>query len=282
MKASEFKDILYEKDEETGIVTLTLNSPKRKNAFGGTQGLEVKWAADIFQKDDTAYAMIMTGAKDPDNSDPTKEAFSSGGYFRGGDSKSEIPEDLLDQQDPTDIAGKSITEKMWYVDKPIIAAINGLAIGMGFTLPLICADLIYMSEYAYFRLPFVRLNILPEFASTFIIPRLIGMQKSKEIIFLGEPVSAQEAYELGLVNKVVPHDELLPYAREMALKLIPPNGPGMAVRLTKRALHRQLNANIQRALDEENIGLNQAMKSEDFIEAVMARLEKRDPVYKGK
>jgi len=282
MKTSEFKDILYEKDEETGIVTLTLNSPKRKNAFGGTQGIEVRWAADIFKKDDTAYAMIMTGAKDPDNNDPTKEAFSSGGYFRGGDSKSEIPEDLIDQQDPTDIAGKFLTEKLWYIDKPIIAAINGLAIGMGFTIPLSCADLIYMSEHAWIRLPFVRLNILPEFASTFILPRLIGMQRTKEIMFFGESVSAQEAYDLGLVNKVVPHDELLPYAREMALKLIPPGGPGMAVRLTKRALHYQLTGSIQRALDEENIGLNQAFKSEDFAEAVKARIEKRAPIYKGK
>lgn len=281
MKASEFRNILYEKDEKTGIVTVTLNSPKRKNAFGGTQSLELQWAADIFKKDDTAHAMIMTGAKDPDNPDPQKEAFSSGGYFTSGP-REEISDELKDQMDPTDIAGKRFVEKMWYIDKPIIAAINGLAIGMGFTLPLSCADLIYMSEHAWIRLPFVRLNIVPEYASTFILPRLLGMQRTKEIMLLGEPITAREAYELGLVNKVVSHDELLPYAREQALKLIPPGGPGMAVRLTKRALHRQLTGNIQRALDEENIGLNQAFKSEDFTEAVKARIEKRDPVYKGK
>lgn len=281
MKTNEFENILYEKDGETGIVTVTFNAPKRKNAFGGAQGLELRWAADIFNKDDTAYAMIMTGAKDPDNNDPTKEAFSSGGYFSGS-AGLQIREDLKDQMDPTDIAGKMIVEKLWYIDKPIIAAINGLAIGMGFTIPLSCADLIYMSEHAWIRLPFVRLNILPEFASTFILPRLLGMQRTKEIMFFGEQISAQEAYKLGLVNKVVPHDELLPYAREMALKLIPPGGPGMAVRLTKRALHRQLTGSIQRAFDEENIGLNQAFKSEDFAEAVKARIQKRDPVYKGK
>ena len=281
MKAEEFREILYEKDNETGIVTLTLKTPKRKNAFSGLTNLEIWWATDIFQKDASAHAMIITGAKDPDNDNPSKEAFSSGGYFNPN-AKNEISEDLLDQMDPTDIACKRLVEKMWYVDKPVIAAINGLSIGMGFTLPLSCADLIYMSEHAYIRLPFVRLNILPELASTFLMPRLIGMQKTKEIMYLGETVSAAEACKMGLVNKVLPHDELLPYAKEAALKLIPPAGPSMAVRLTKRALHRQLNGEIQRSLDEENIGLNQAFTSEDFTEAVMARIEKREPVYKGR
>ena len=249
--------------------------------MSGVTNLELWWAADIFKKDESAHAMIITGAKDPDNPDPAKEAFSSGGYFHPN-AKNDISEDLLDQMDPTDIAAKKLVEKLWYIDKPVIAAINGLAIGMGFTLPLSCADLIYMSEHAYIRLPFVRLNILPELASTFFLPRLVGMQKTKEIMYLGESVTAQKAYDMGLVNKVLPHEELLPYAEEAALKLIPPNGPSMAVRLTKRAFHQQLNGEIQRALDEENIGLNQAFTSEDFQEAVMARIEKRDPVYKGK
>jgi enoyl-CoA hydratase/carnithine racemase len=280
MKPKDFSEILYQKDERTGIVTVTLNAPKRKNAIGGVMGIELWWAAHIFQKDDTALAMIMTGAKDPDNPDPAKEAFSSGGYFTPN--AAAIDESILDQVDPTDIAAKRLTEKMWYIDKPVIAAINGLAIGMGFTLPLSCADLIYMSEHAWIRLPFVRLGILPELASTFLLPRLLGMQRAKEIMFFGEDIPAQKACEIGLINKVVPHDQLLSYAKEAALKLIPPNGPGAAVKLTKRALHRQLCGNITRALDEENAGLNIAFKSEDFTEGVMARIQKRSPVYKGR
>lgn len=280
MKVREFRDIIYEKDEQSGIVTVTLNTPKRKNALSSYTFLELWWAADIFKKDPTAHAMIMTGAKDPDNDDPTKEAFSSGGYFNPDATKG-VPEDILDQLDPTDIAQKRLVEKMWYVDKPMIAAINGLVIGGAFTMVISCCDLIYMSEYAWIRLPFVRLGILPELASTFFLPRIIGMQRAKEIMYFGEDISAQKAYELGLINKVVPHDELLPYAKERALKLIPPGGPGLAVRLTKHSLHTQLSGNVQRALDEENIGLNKAMKTEDFMEAVMARMQKRDPVYKG-
>lgn len=280
MKTADFKDIVYDKDEK-GIVTIILNTPKRKNALSSYTFLELWWAAHIFQKDDTAHVMIMTGAPDPDNPDPSKEAFSSGGYFNPDATKG-VSEDLLDQLDSTDIAQKRLVEKMWYVDKPVIAAINGLVIGGAFTMALSCCDLIYMSEHAWFRLPFVRLGILPELASTYIMPRLIGMQRTKEIFYFGEDVTARQAYEMGLINKVVSHDELLPYARERASKLIPPDGPGMAVRLTKRALHKQLNGDIQRALDEENIGLNLSMKSEDFMEAVMARMQKRAPVYKGK
>jgi enoyl-CoA hydratase/carnithine racemase len=281
MKAAEFRDIIYDKETDTGIITVTLNTPQRKNALSLYTFLELWWAADIFQKDDSAHVMIITGARDPNNPDPGKEAFSSGGYFNP-DATDGVDPELLDQLDPTDIAQKRVVEKMWALDKPVIAAINGLAIGGAFTLALSCCDLIYMSEHAWFRLPFVRLGLVPELASTFILPRLIGMQKTKELMYFGEDISAAQALELGLVNAVLPHKELLDHVREAAGKLIPPNSPAMAVRLTKRALHRQLNGDIQRALEDENIGLNQAMGSEDFIEAITARMQKRPPVFKGK
>lgn len=281
MKAEQFKDILYEKEEETGIVTVTMNTPRRKNALSAYSFLELWWSVDIFQKDDTAHAMILTGAKDPNHPDPTREAFSAGAAFNP-DATKDIPLDILDQIDSTDIAQKKLVAKLWYLDKPVIAAINGLAIGGAFTMVLSCADLVYMSEHAWARMPFVRLGIAPELASTFILPRLIGMQRTKQLMYFGEDIPATRAFELGLINEVVPHDQLLAHAREAALKLIPPGGPGLAVRLTKRALHRQLNGEIQRALDEENIALNQSIDSEDFMEAVTARMQKRDPVYKGK
>jgi enoyl-CoA hydratase/carnithine racemase len=281
MKAAEFRDIIYDKETDTGIITVTLNTPQRKNALSLYTFLELWWAADIFQKDDSAHVMIITGARDPNNPDPGKEAFSSGGYFNP-DATDGVDPELLDQLDPTDIAQKRVVEKMWALDKPVIAAINGLAIGGAFTLALSCCDLIYMSEHAWFRLPFVRLGLVPELASTFILPRLIGMQKTKELMYFGEDIPAARALELSLVNAVLPHEELLAHVREVAGKLIPPNSPAMAVRLTKRALHRQLNGDIQRALEDENLGLNQAMGSEDFIEAITARMQKRPPVFKGK
>jgi 2-(1,2-epoxy-1,2-dihydrophenyl)acetyl-CoA isomerase len=281
MKAEQFKDILYDREEETGIVTVTMNTPRRKNALSAYSFLELWWAADIFQKDDTTHVMIMTGAKDPGNPDPKKEAFSSGAAFDPSALEG-LPPELVDQIDPTDIAQKKLVTKLWYLDKPVIAAVNGLVIGGAFTMILSCADLIYMSEHAWARMPFVRLGIAPELASTFILPRLIGMQRTKQLTYFGEDIPAARAFELGLINEVVSHDDLLTRAREAALKLIPPGGPGMSVRLTKRALHRQLDGEIQRALDEENVALNQSIGSEDFVEAVTARIQKRDPVYKGR
>lgn len=152
---------------------------------------------------------------------------------------------------------------------------------IGFTLPLSCADLIYMSEHAWLQMPFVRIGLIPEFVSTFVLPRFMGFQRAKEIFYFGKKVNANEAVSLGLANEVLPHDELFSYARKMASKLIPPNGAGLALSLTKRALHAPLIQDMSRALDFENEGLNLAVTSADFEEAVLSRIEKRKPFLKG-
>jgi 2-(1,2-epoxy-1,2-dihydrophenyl)acetyl-CoA isomerase len=281
MKVEDFKDILYEKDETTGIVTITLNTPKRKNALSFVSFLELFYAVDEMEKDDTARAMIITGAKDPDSRDATTEAFCSGGYFNMKLIQ-EIPEEIQAEIDLTDIAQKKLCLKFFSLDKPVIAAINGLSIGAGFTMPLAAADLIYMSEHAWIQLPFVGLGIVPEFALTYFLPRLMGFQKAKEIVYFRKRVSAQQALEWGWVNDVVTHDELIPHAREMARKLIPPEGPGLAVKLAKRAFHKPYMDSLAAALDVENEGLNQGVMTYDFGEALKSRKEKRAPVFRGK
>lgn len=281
MRIEEFKDIRYEKDVETGIVTLTINQPKRKNAMSSLTFLEMFWAVEHMEQDDTALALIITGAKDPDVNDPEKESFSSGGYF-SPHALDGVSDEVKQQIDFQDIAQKKLTLKMWEFEKPVIAAINGLSIGAGFTMPFGCADLIYASEHAWFRLPFVNLGIVPEFSITYLLPRLLGPQKAKEIMYFGDKKTAQEFYELGLINKVVPHGELLEYSKKMALRLIPPGGAGLAVKLTKKAIHQPVVDNITTALDIENEGLNAAVSTEDFFEGMAARAQKRPPVYKGK
>jgi enoyl-CoA hydratase/carnithine racemase len=285
MKVEEFRDIRYEKESDTGIVTLTLNTPKRKNALSFYTFLELFWAVESMDRDEEAKVMIITGAKDPDSNDPRNEAFSSGAYLTfesPGEGDPMSRDEIKAQIDTTDRTQKKLTLRMWQLDKPVIAAINGLAIGGGLTFPLACADLIYLSEFAWARLPFVSLGIIPEFASSFLLPRLMGFHRAKEIIYLGEKLSAQELLQLGLVNKVLPHDDLIPYAREMALRLIPPQGAGYAVRLTKRILHKSLIEAVTQALDRENQGFDQAVSTQDFSEAITARMAKRQPVFKGK
>ena len=287
MDPHDFKKIIYDKDDATGIVWVTINSPDKKNAFTYLSFLELWQAVEIMEQDDDAEVMILTGAKIPNNDDPRREAFSSGGYFDPsedgalGKGEAKADENVAAQIDFTDIAQKRLTLKMWQFEKPVIAAINGLAIGAGFTLPLACADFIVASEHAWAQLPFVRIGIVPEFASTFLLPRLLGYQKAKELIYLGERLTAAQLLEKGLINKIVPHDQLLDAAKEMAMQLIPPLGPGQAVRLTKKAMHKPLVAELTAHLDLENEGLNIAIQSSDLNESIMARIEKRSPVYKG-
>ena len=280
MQVSEFTNIIYDMDDQTGIVTVTINRPEIKNALTLMVLFELYWAVDAIENDPDARAMILTGAKSAEDSDPTSEAFSSGGYFNLADLEA-LDEKTKSAIDLTDIAQKKLCLKMWQLDKPVIAAINGLAIGGGFTIPLACADLIYISEYAWVRLPFISLGLIPELASSYLLPRLVGFQRAKEIFFFGEKLPASKLYDMGLVNKVVAHPELLPYAKQMALKLIPPQGAGLAARLAKKALHGPLIEAVTRALDAENEGLNRTIASADFWEAIAARKEKREPVFKG-
>ena len=280
MKVDEFNNIIYEMDAKTGIVTVTINRPEIKNALTILVLLELYWAADAVENDSSVKAMILTGGKSANRKDPAGEAFSSGGYFNLADLEA-LDDKTKANIDLTDIAQKRLCLKMWQLEKPVIAAINGLAIGGGFTIPLAVADLIYISEHAWVKLPFINLGLLPELASSYLLPRLVGFQRAKEIIFFGEQISASKLSEMGLVNKVLPHDDLVPYATQMALKLIPPRGAGLATRLAKKALHKPLIGAVTRALDIENEGLNKAIGSVDFWEALAARQEKREPVFKG-
>jgi 2-(1,2-epoxy-1,2-dihydrophenyl)acetyl-CoA isomerase len=281
MTDRDFENIRYEKEDQTGIVTLTLCPPERKNALDMLSFLELFQAAEQFAADDTAYAMIITGAVNPAFPDPAKEAFSSGGNFDVAAYEKLSPE-IKAEIDITDIAQKRFTLRMWELDKPVIAAVNGLAVGGGFTMCLSCADLVYASEHAWAELPFSRLGIVPELASTYVLPRLLGFHKAKEVLFFEGRMSAQRLLELGLINGVLPHNELLPFVRERALHLAPPRGAWQSIRMTKRAIHAPLMESLRQALDVENAGLNRAFGTADFFEGLMARRERRTPVFTGR
>ncbi len=276
-----YKYILYDKDPDSGIVQVTLNRPEIKNALGILMLLDLYRAAEAFEKDDTAYAMILTGAVPADNSDPIQEAFSSGAYLDFAELES-LDEETKKEVDLTDLAQKRLCLKLWQINKPIVAAINGLAIGGGFTIPLAVADLIYMSEYAWAKLPFARIGLVPELASSYLLPRLLGFQRAKEVMFFGERLSATKLHELGLINRVFPHEDLLPATRKETCRLIPPQGAGLAVCMAKEILHKPMIEAVSRALDLENDGLNKAFGTSDFMEALNARIERREPSFRGR
>ena len=279
MNTKDFKDISYELDEQ-GIATLTFNTPERKNALSLYSFYEIYLAIDAFEKDDSAYAMIMTGAVDPQSDEPAKQAYSSGGYFNP-DAYAGLAPEVLAELDFSDIAQKRTSLKLFQCDKPVIAAINGLAIGGAVTLTLAGADQIYMSEYAWLQLPFAKLGISAELASSFLLPRMLGMQKAKEIMFFAEKIDAERAHSLNLANAVVAHDELMSYTREQALQLVPPLGAPLGVRAMKKLLHEPIIEQISDALDRENKALASLFESADFAEAVAARQQRRAAIFTG-
>ena len=271
MRIEDFEDIIYEK-EDNGICTAIISRPEGRNAVTYITFLEIYTILEDMEKDRNAKVLIITG-------DPRGNAFTSGGYF-----KPEIIEEMkrYKEIDLMDIAQKKVCMKFWDFNKPVIAAINGMAIGGGITMPLAGADLIYMAENAWLGFFFSKRAIIPEFSCTFLLPLLVGFQKAKEICYFGDKITAQKAYELGLVNKVLPPDELIPYSREQALKLIPPKGPSLSLKLMKKTMHAYFREILDRTLDLENRALRKAFTSKDFNESMKALKEKRDPVFVGR
>jgi enoyl-CoA hydratase/carnithine racemase len=273
MKLEEFKDIIYKK-EDNGICTITLNAPKRKNAMSFVTFLEIETVLEDMEKDKATKVLIITG-------NPEGGAFSSGGYFNMSMYTSVAPH-IMEEINLMDIAQKRLCMKLWKFSKPVIAAINGLAVGAGFTMPLSGADLIYISEDAWIGFYFVKRAVMAEFAADFLLPFYVGFQKAKELVFFGEKIEPQEAEKLGLVNKVLPADQLIPYSREQALKLIPPIGPSLSIKLMKKTMHAYFTDILSKTLDLENEGSRELFKTHDFRESLKALGQKRDPIFKGK
>jgi enoyl-CoA hydratase/carnithine racemase len=193
---------------------------------------------------------------------------------------SDLTPEIRKLMDPTDRSQRNMALKIFDFPKPIVAAVNGLAIGGGITMLLIGADLIYASENAYLGFYFVNNAFMSEFSSTFLLPLYLGFQRAKEIIYYGGKIEAQKAFELGLVNKVLPLNELVPYAREQALKLITPKAPGLSIRLMRKAMHDIFKDQIYKILDIENEGYKTLMSSPNIRIAMSARRKKIEPVFK--
>ena len=160
--------------------------------------------------------------------------------------------------------------------KPIIAAVHGMAVGIGVTILLHC-DLVYAADNARLVMPFVNLGIVPEAGSTVLLPALMGHQRAAELLMLAAPVTAQRAYELGLVNAVVAPEALLPAALEVAQKLA--EKPAGALRATKSLLRKAGHAELERAVREEVQVIAERLGSPETREALAAFLEKRKPNF---
>jgi enoyl-CoA hydratase len=246
-----------------GVVTITLNRPEVRNALTPAMWEMVEQTIKDIQGDDEAEVIIFTGAGD--------KAFAAGADIQWLRDRGMLPtlEGTLQRVLQT-------LESLW---KPSIAAINGYAVGGGCELALAC-DIRIASDRAKIGLPEVRLGILPGGGGTQRLTRLVGVGKAKEMIFTGAIVDAVEAERIGLVNRVVPHAQVLEEAIALAQK-IQRRGP-MAVRLAKLAIDTGVRYGPGPGYVSEQLAQTVLFGTEDKIEGTSAFLEKRPPEFKGR
>jgi enoyl-CoA hydratase/carnithine racemase len=243
---------------DQGVATLTINRPEKKNAL--TAAMYEALAAGLKQaaEDRSIRAVIITGA---------------GNAFTAGN-------DLKDFGDPRFIQPDSpvvtFMQALAGFDKPVIAAVNGLAVGIGVTMLLHC-DLVYVADNASFSTPFTALGLVPEFASTLLFPMIAGRVRAAEALLLGKPFLAAEAVVMGIANAVLPAAELMPHAQLVARKFaaLPPG----SVRESKRLLKQALGPAVQEAILREAAQFAPRLSGGEAREAIAAILEKRAPDF---
>ena len=248
------RDILMEK--EGGIVTLILNRPWVKNALSMEMIEKLKEIFEGFREDDSVRVVIITGAGD---------AFCSGA-------------DLTCVQEDSSfvrtgcLSAQELVTSILSLEKPVIAAVNGYATAGGCELAIAC-DIRIASEKAMFGELFIRIGLIPAMIGVYLLPKLIGTGRAKELIFTGDIIDAFAAERIGLVNRVVPDERLLDEAKALARRLA--DGPLLAIGKAKTAIHRSLDTDLRGTLDHIAVVQSKLSETEDHREGVAAFLEKR-------
>ncbi len=258
-----FKNIIYEKKDNIAIITI--NRPHVLNALNRDTLLEMLSALTDVEKDPNIRALVITGAGD--------KAFCAGADVKEFKDKPLV--ELLEFME----LGHKVCTMIENLSKPVIAAVNGYALGGGLELAIAC-DFIIASTNAKLGQPEINLGIMPGWGATQRLVRLIGLRKAKELILLGEMISAEEALQIGLVNKVVPLERLKDEAFKLAKKLIEKSP--IALKFAKHAINAALKTTLPEGLDYERMSFIALYSSEDAQEGIKAFLEKRKPVWKGR
>lgn len=258
----DYTTILYEKGD--GIGTITLNRPKSMNALNSTLLGELNHVFNEMARDAEVRVVIITG---------------SDKFFAAGADINEIAGIATPAEAHEFLTADSIFRRLEDFDKPVIALVRGFALGGGCELAMAC-DMRIAAENAIFGQPEIKIGIIPGGGGTQRLPRLIGVTKAKELLFTGDNIDANEAYRLGLVNKVVPVDAAMDEARKVALKIA--SLPAMAIRATKMAVNGGISMDIKSAMDYEARCFENLFSTEDQKEGTKAFLEKRKPVFKNR
>ncbi len=250
---------------EDGIATITFNRPKALNALNGALLDELTQALDEVAENEDVRVLILTGAGE--------KSFVAGADITELATFGPLQAKIFAQK------GQTVIGQLQALPIPVIAAVNGFALGGGSEMALAC-DFIYASENANFGLPEISLGIIPGFGGTQRLPRLIGANMAKEMIFTGKMVPAAEAKEIGMVNRVFSAEALMEEARKTA-KAIASKGK-VSLRAAKQSINRGLNTDLATGLDIECDAFALCMASEDAKEGTTAFLEKRKAEFKGR
>lgn len=261
------------------IAVITLNRPKVGNSFDMTLGAEFDHIIKLLGQDREVRVIIITGA---------------GGYFSTGidlsmftapkkhaDKVVSLKDVLPSEDDETFGKGTAVAAviRIKNMPKPVIAAVNGPAVGLGLSIVLAC-DIIVASSAAKFGVVFVKRGVVPDTGTSFDLPRVVGLKKACELTFTGDTVDASEAERIGMVSRVVPPTELMDVARQLARQIA--NNPPLAVGLAKSQLYRAMvETDMIRHMKWEVENMENLMKTADFLEAASAFFEKRKPIFKG-
>ena len=256
----EFKNLNFKKDGNIGI--LSINRPDALNALNSEVLRELNEAVDVIENDADIHILIITG---------------EGRAFVAGADIGEMKD--MDSAAAREFAklGLSTFRKIELMEKPVIAAVNGFALGGGCELSM-CCDIRIASEKAKFGQPEVGLGIIPGFAGTQRLSRLIGLGKAKELIYTADMIDANEAYRIGLVNKVVSKEDLMEEVLKLANNILAKGQ--LAVRFAKASINRGIETDIETGMAIERDLFGLCFATEDQIEGMEAFLEKRKPNYK--
>jgi 2-(1,2-epoxy-1,2-dihydrophenyl)acetyl-CoA isomerase len=254
-------------EQSGGVGRLTLDRPETLNAWTAEFGRELKQVIEGEAADESVRAVLVTGAG---------RGFSSGADLKTGfdpadDGMPDVRKDLHEIYHPV-IAG------VRRIEKPVVAAVNGPAVGIGASLAFAC-DLVLAAESAYFGLAFVNIGLMPDGGSTLFVPTAVGKARAFQMALLGERVPADKALDWGLVNFVYPDDRLIDEAEAMVEKLAA--GPTRSYASSKRALNQMLYPDLDGQLELEAELQHALARTRDFTEGVTAFVEKRDAAFQG-
>lgn len=247
---------------QNGVATIELARPEKKNAITVAMYQAMRDAVHEAQANPAVRAVLFTG--------------QPGIFTAGNDLEDFMAWPAPSEQSPTDSPVFQFMRALTSCEKPVVVAVTGAAVGIGTTMLLHC-DLVYLSDKARLSMPFVGLGLVPEFASSLLVPRLLGPLKAAEKLLLGEPILPAEAVAFGFANAVVPAEEVVAHARAVAERFnqLPPG----AVRESKRLLRRVDAQAVQEAIEVEGRLFDARLRSPEAMEAFQAFFEKRKPDF---